>query len=104
MFEEEYEKVLNEFQLDLDSDSYREYLENISANKTHAGYFQLIKRSYANGKISKKENTSEDVDAYDLIMKDKERLLSFDEPVRFIFHIQHFVKVGTIQMYFKFVH
>lgn len=86
MFEEEYEKVLNEFQLDLDSDSYREYLENISANKTHAGYFSIDKKGrMQNGKISKKENTSEDVDAYDLIMKDKERLLSFDEPVRFIF-------------------
>ena len=45
MFEEEYEKVLNEFQLDLDSDSYRrEYLENISANKTHAGYFSIDKK------------------------------------------------------------
>lgn len=86
MFEEEYEKVLNEFQLDLDSDSYREYLENISANKTHAGYFSIDKKGrMQNGKINKKENTSEDVDAYDLIMKDKERLLSFDEPVRFIF-------------------
>ena len=39
MFEEEYEKVLNEFQLDLDSDSYREYLENISANKLMQGIF-----------------------------------------------------------------
>src|SRR3546814_20387853 len=28
---------------------------------------------------------SDDVDAYDLILKDKERLLSLDEPVRFIF-------------------
>ena len=54
--------------------------------KTHAGYFSIDKKGrMQNGKISKKENTSEDVDAYDLIMKDKERLLSFDEPVRFIF-------------------
>ena len=28
---------------------------------------------------------ADDVDAYDLILKDKERLLSFEEPVRFIF-------------------
>ncbi len=28
---------------------------------------------------------TDDVDAYDLILKDKERLLSFEEPVRFIF-------------------
>lgn len=86
MFEDEYEDVLNHLQLNLDNDSYREYLENISANKTHAGYFSIDKKGrIQNGKISKKENTCEDVDAYDLIMKDKERLLSFDEPVRFIF-------------------
>lgn len=33
----------------------------------------------------KKERTSDDVDAYDLIMKDKERLLDRREPVRFLF-------------------
>ena len=87
MFEEEYEKVLNEFQLDLDSDSYREYLENISANKTHAGYFSIDKKGHEiDSKINdKKEYLSFDEDAYDLIMKDKERLLSLSEPVRFIF-------------------
>lgn len=37
------------------------------------------------GKIDRKTQLSDDVDAYDLIMKDKERLLSLDEPVRFIF-------------------
>ena len=37
------------------------------------------------GKVDRKTQTSDDTDAYDLIMRDKERLLSLDEPVRFIF-------------------
>ncbi|WP_376770487.1 restriction endonuclease [Clostridium lacusfryxellense] len=43
-------------------------------------------KRFANSKIGdKKEKTSDDADAYDLIMKDKERLLDQKEPVRFIF-------------------
>ena len=38
-----------------------------------------------NSKIKRGSDTSDDISAYDLIMKNKERLLSFDEPVRFIF-------------------
>lgn len=35
--------------------------------------------------MGKKATETDDVDAYDLILKDKERLLSLSEPVRFIF-------------------
>jgi type III restriction enzyme len=88
IFEEEYDASLAEWQLTIGEDDYLKYLNKIKANKTHAGYFSIDKRSnrITNSKIGdKKENTSDDADAYDLIMKDKERLLDRKEPVRFIF-------------------
>ena len=88
MFEEEYQKVRSEWQRDLGDEHYKRYLDGIDVTKTHAGYFSIDKRSnrMQDSKIhNRREKTSDDVDAYDLIMKDKERLLSFEEPVRFIF-------------------
>lgn len=66
------------------------YLDGIDVHKTHQGYFSIDKKKgkkarFVEGKIDRKTQLSDDVDAYDLIMKDKERLLSLDEPVRFIF-------------------
>ncbi|MBD1301022.1 restriction endonuclease subunit R, partial [Pseudomonas aeruginosa] len=54
---------------------------------THNGYFSIDKKSkhLVDPATSKKSTETDDVDAYDLILKHKERLLSFDEPVRFIF-------------------
>ena len=57
---------------------------------THEGYFSIDKRTGPPGRRRdaqdrRREGPVDDVDAYDLILKDKERLLSFDEPVRFIF-------------------
>jgi type III restriction enzyme len=88
IFEEEYNAVLADWQLATDEDEYLAYINNIKADKTHAGYFSIDKKSnrMTNSKIGdRKEKTSDDADAYDLIMKDKERLLSRKEPVRFIF-------------------
>lgn len=88
VFEEEYAAALAEWQLSIGEDDYLKYLNRIKADKTHAGYFSIDKKSnrMTNSKIGdKKENTSDDADAYDLIMKDKERLLDRKEPVRFIF-------------------
>lgn len=87
MFEEEYENILNELQIRIGEDDYIRYLKGISAKGTHAGYFSIDKKSkrIIDSKEDKKEGGSNDVDAFDLIMKNKERLLSFDEPVRFIF-------------------
>ena len=67
-----------------------EYLSLIKASDTHAGYFSIDKKGHmTNSKIkNKKEKTSDDIDAYDLIMKNKELLLDRDpkrSPVRFIF-------------------
>ncbi|MDD4518807.1 MAG: DEAD/DEAH box helicase family protein, partial [Limnochordia bacterium] len=88
VFEEEYERVREEWQRDFGDDQYKRYLDSIETTKTHAGYFSIDKRSnrFRDSAIhDRREKTSDDVDAYDLIMKDKERLLSMDEPVRFIF-------------------
>jgi len=89
IFEEEYKSVIGNMQLQLeDSEEYLRYLEGIPAERTHAGYFSIDKKSgrMIDSKLDdKKERTSDDADAYDLIMKDKERLLDRDEPVRFIF-------------------
>ncbi|MEE5993946.1 MAG: DEAD/DEAH box helicase family protein [Oscillospiraceae bacterium] len=91
MFEEEYKAVIENYQLKLgENDDYIQYLESISAESTHAGYFSVDKKGkLTDGKIAdKKEKTSDDVSAYDLIMKNKELLLDRDpkrSPVRFIF-------------------
>ncbi|MFZ1578126.1 MAG: DEAD/DEAH box helicase family protein [Nostocoides sp.] len=93
VFEEEYEAVLADQlgQLDLDeaAEGYRKHVEAIPVRKTHEGYFSIDKKSgrSVDGKIAARGDfagQSDDVDAYDLILRDKERLLSFEEPVRFI--------------------
>lgn len=88
VFEEEYADAVSEWQLAIGEDDYLKYLNSIKVEKTHAGYFSIDKRSnrIVNSTIGdKREKTSDDADAYDLIMKDKERLLDRTEPVRFIF-------------------
>ena len=93
VFEEEYEAVLADLlgQLDYDeaAERYREHVQGIPVRKTHEGYFSIDKKSgrQIDGSAKKTGETagqSDDVDAYELILKDKERLLSFEEPVRFI--------------------
>lgn len=89
IFEEEYTQYLNEM-LDLDETAYVNYLKGIVAAQTHSGYFSIDKKSKRqvdSDVAARGENAglSDDVDAYDLILKDKERLLSLAEPVRFIF-------------------
>lgn len=87
MFEEEYLNILNEYRSLFVDEPYVQYLESIQVTDTHKGYFSIDKRSnqLINPKTSVRKPESDDVDAYDLIMKDKERLLSFKEPTRFIF-------------------
>lgn len=89
VFEEEYLLYLNEV-LDLDETPYIKYLKGIPADKTHSGYFSIDKKSkrLVDPKVAARgENAglSDDVDAYDLILRKKEQLLKFEEPVRFIF-------------------
>lgn len=86
IFEEEYVSVLNEVQDLFWDDKYKQYLSGISPEETHAGYFSQDKKGkLIDSKIARGETTANDSDAYQLIMRDKECLLSFAEPVRFIF-------------------
>lgn len=90
MFEEEYQDIIGNMQLGFGDDDYIRYLDAIPASRTHAGYFSIDKKGHiTNSKLSdKKEKTSDDIDAYDLIMRNKELLLDRDpkrSPVRFIF-------------------
>ncbi len=101
MFEEEYEKIKREIIGRYENESYAKYLQGISTHQTHNGYFSIDKKKNRlvdptikkNGELS---GQTDDVDAYDLILKDKESLLSFPGPaddeatrrkkeVRFIF-------------------
>lgn len=87
MFEEEYNNIVEHYVGELGDSEYVKYLKGIRAQDTHAGYFSIDKKTkhFIDGDIDKKEQSSKDVDAYDLIMKNKERLLDRKEPVRFIF-------------------
>ena len=85
IFEQEYVAELNNNQNMFDHD-YMSYLKSISAHATHAGYFSIDKKGHAINSTTKRgSDQSDDTSAYDLILKNKERLLSLDEPVRFIF-------------------
>lgn len=106
IFEEEYNNVRNDF-LDLfqqeyndylkDTDpsqvhkgymptNYGEYLKRDDAHRVHEGYFSIDKKGKSiDPTVKRGSEESDDISAYDLIMKDKERLLSFEEPTRFIF-------------------
>ena len=85
IFEEEYMLYFNEH-LSLFEDDYQRYLKRFSASEVHNGYFSIDKKGHAiNSAVSRGEDTSNDISAYDLILKNKERLLSFEEPTRFIF-------------------
>ena len=92
VFEEEYERLLADelAQLDSGAAAYRTHLEAISVRDTHEGYFSIDKKTKRQvdpsvAKRGEEAGLSSDTDAYDLILKNKERLLSFAEPVRFIF-------------------
>jgi type III restriction enzyme len=100
IFEEEYELLKEEYLEDLPlegMEAYCQYLKDIATSRTHEGYFSVDKKNGnklknpENIKLVKDEVTgqktdvSDDVDAYDLILKRKEQLLSLAEPVRFIF-------------------
>ena len=106
IFEEEYNNACNDF-FDLFHQDYNEYLIDTEPGKVHKGYMptnylEYLKRDDAESvhegyfsidkkgkvvdpKVKRGSEESDDISAYDLIMKDKERLLSFEEPTRFIF-------------------
>ena len=87
MFEQEYLSVLNQYVTDLDT-PYQRYLKSTCSDVSdvHKGYFSIDKKGHAiDSKLKRGSEFSDDISAYDLILKNKERLLSFEEPTRFIF-------------------
>ena len=86
IFEDEYARLVSEEFHIWDVD-YNEYLHRFTPQEVHRGYFSIDKKTnrVTDGKIEKKTGLSDDISAYDLILKNKERLLSFEEPTRFIF-------------------
>ncbi len=86
MFEQEYNQQLAEV-MTLEDTPYNRYLKGIATGRTHEGYFSIDKKSkrMVDPETGKKSSETDDVDAYDLILRKKEQLLKFEEPVRFIF-------------------
>lgn len=88
MFEQEYINVLNEY-LTLFDTPYQKYLKSTCSDVSavHKGYFSIDKKTghSIDSQLKRGSEFSDDISAYDLILKNKERLLSFEEPTRFIF-------------------
>lgn len=85
IFEEEYDYYRNE-NSNLFNGKYQEYLDRFNAAQVHNGYFSIDKKGHAvNSALKRGSDIADDISAYDLILKNKEQLLSFDEPTRFIF-------------------
>lgn len=106
IFVEQYQQLVDEMiGLNIENDAYLNYLSEIDVGRTHNGYFSLDKnkhmvdpktKNFVDEELGGKVSLTDDIDAYDLILKDKESLLSFPEPhdseetrhkknVRFIF-------------------
>ncbi len=88
IFEEEYNNIVGQLQLEFSDDpAYVAYLKHYKAEEVHNGYFSRDRKgNFVQPSATEMRNeSSNDASAYDLIMKDKERLLSFEEPTRFIF-------------------
>ena len=106
IFVEQYQQLVDEMVgLNIENDAYLKYLSEIDVDRTHNGYFSLDKnkhmvdpttKNFGDEELGGKVSLTDDIDAYDLILKDKESLLSFPEPhdseetchkknVRFIF-------------------
>ena len=88
IFEQEYLDVLNDH-LTMEDTPYQRYLREYCSDipAVHNGYFSIDKKTghSVNSELKRGSEFSDDISAYDLILKNKERLLSFEEPTRFIF-------------------
>ncbi len=89
IFIEQYQQMLNEeLDLNVENDDYKNYLKSIDVNHTHKGYFSIDKnkklvnpksKSVKDEELGDKVTVADDIDAYDLILKDKESLLAFPD-------------------------
>ncbi|MDO5970171.1 DEAD/DEAH box helicase family protein [Flavivirga aquimarina] len=90
IFENEYQRLIKKTKY---ASLFGEMKDvEINASEVHNGYFSIDKKSKASNKKEKfeyfKDTTGKvnaDEDTYNLIMRDKEKLLSFDSKLRFIF-------------------
>lgn len=90
IFEEEYEKLIRKPKYHTLFNELRD--RNVEVSQVHNGYFSIDKTGKASNKKDKFERyvdttgkTAKDDEAFNLIMREKEELLSFDTPLRFIF-------------------
>ena len=85
IFEEEYARLVNNYISVFDTD-YDNYLRRFTPQEVHRGYFSIDKKGRSvDSAVKRGSDLSDDISAYDLILKNKERLLSLEEPTRFIF-------------------
>lgn len=88
VFEQAYNSILND-KLTMEDTHYQKYLREMCSDEkaVHKGYFSIDKKTghSIDSQLKRGSEFSDDISAYDLILKNKERLLSFDEPTRFIF-------------------
>ena len=90
IFEEEYNSLIQKAKY---RSLFKELKDrDVDVSQIHDGYFSVDKQSKASNRRDKFERfvdtsgkTAKDDDAFNLIMRDKERLLSFETPLRFIF-------------------
>lgn len=92
IFEEEYNDIVSNLKIKFGETEYQNYLNKIDKSSTHTGYFSIDKKGkLVDSKLKRNETSASgenDIDTYDLIMKNKELLLNRDpkkSPVRFIF-------------------
>jgi len=84
IFEEEYKRLANH-------PDYRTLFQEVDlsrdADEVHEGYFSIDKKSRRAVDTTESNQAGREAaeQAYNLIMKDKEKLLSFDTPLKFIF-------------------
>ena len=89
-FEEEYERAVTDLrELDATDAAWHDYLKRDTPAQVHEGYFSIDKKGRMVdpdvNRRGEEAGEAKDASSYDLILKDKARLLSIDEPVRFIF-------------------
>ena len=84
IFEEQYQRAAKD-------DKYEALFEGVddldeAAERAHGGYFSIDRHGKCTDTAENKQADRDNAErAYNLIMRDKENLLSFDEPLKFIF-------------------
>ncbi len=83
IFEEQYRRTAN-------SPGYKSMFDGVDiddvSKRVHNGYFSIDRHGKLTDTSERRQSDRDNAErAYNLIMRDKEKLLSFDEPLKFIF-------------------